>query len=112
MNRDFTNVLECVWRSWLAPEDERSLIGELVQARVENHFTVRVASDEVRETQEVLDAWQAVRVERHGLSRLDACLEDSNILVLEKHAMVSRGGGHRIEIVRPLPVCPANRSRV
>jgi hypothetical protein len=67
-------------------------------------LSVGVAADEVRETQEVLDSGPAMRVEGHGVARLDACFEDSNMFVFEKRDMVCGCGGHRIESVRPLPI--------
>jgi hypothetical protein len=78
-------------------------------AGVDDHFSVGVAADEVRETQEVLDSGPAVRVEGHGVARLDACFEDSNMLVLEKHDMVCRRGSYRIESVRPFPIVGTSR---
>ncbi len=50
-----------------------------------------------------------MRVEGHGVARLDACFEDSNMLVLEKHDMVRRRSGHRVENVRPLPIVGTSR---
>jgi hypothetical protein len=50
-----------------------------------------------------------MRVEGHGVARLDACFEDANMFVFEKHDMVCRCGGHRIESVRPLPIVGTSR---
>ena len=102
MDGILAHVLEGVWRSRLSPQNEGSLVGQLDCPRVDDHFSALVAPDEVRETQEVLDAGPAMRVEGNRVAGLDTCFEDSHTLVLEQHHVVGWGSHDCIESVGPL----------
>ena len=104
-----THVLQRVWGKRLRPEHERPLQRELDRARVNYYIPIAITTNEVCETQEVLDAGPPMGVEGHRVAGLDLCLDDPHPLVLQEHNMVCRGSGDSIKSVRPLPLIRAPR---